>query len=29
VSWYVSFNAHPGSGDILTRPAVHVIQNIR
>jgi hypothetical protein len=25
----VPFDAHPGSGDFVTRPAVHVIQNIR
>ncbi len=25
----MSFDAHPGSGDFVTRPAVHVIQNIR
>jgi hypothetical protein len=26
---YVSFEAHPGSGDFVARPTVHVIQNIR
>ncbi len=25
----MSFDAHPGSGDFVTRPAVHIIQNIR
>jgi hypothetical protein len=29
LGWQVSFEAHPGSGDSVTRPAVHVIQDIR
>jgi hypothetical protein len=29
LGWYVSFEAHPGPGDFVTRPAVHVIQNTR
>jgi hypothetical protein len=29
LGWYVSFEAHPGSGDFVTRPTVHVIKNIR
>jgi hypothetical protein len=27
--WLMPFDPHPGAGDFVTRPAVHVIQNIR
>ncbi len=29
VVWHASFDPHPGAGDLVTSPAVHVNQNIR